>query len=73
MLLNLGVTALQLPDLGGSRHVLAYFVPDRGTFDQIKDALAAVLRVVRLCVPLTRASAPRRRHDTEKQLQAQRE
>jgi hypothetical protein len=33
--------------------VLAYFVPDRGALDAIRDAQAVPLRVVRLSVPIT--------------------
>lgn len=53
MLRNLAAIAPNYRDLAVSRYVLAYFVPDRGTLDQIKDALAIPLRVVRLSVPLS--------------------
>jgi len=53
MLRNLAAIAPSYRDLGVSRYVLAYFVPDRGTLDAIKEALAIPLRVVRLSVPFT--------------------
>jgi adenylylsulfate kinase-like enzyme len=53
MLRNLAAIAPNYKDLGVGRYVLAYFVPDRGTLDQIRDALAVPLRVVRLAVPIT--------------------
>jgi len=51
MLRNLAAIAPNYRDLGVGRYVLAYFVPDRGMLDGIKDALAVPLRVVRLSVP----------------------
>jgi adenylylsulfate kinase-like enzyme len=53
MLRNLAAVAPNYRDLGVGRYVLAYFVPDRGTLDAIKEALAVPLRVVRLSVPIT--------------------
>ncbi len=53
MLRNLAAIAPSYRDLGVGRYVLAYFVPDRGTLDRIRGALAAPLRVVRLSVPIT--------------------
>ena len=53
MLRNLAAVAPNYKDLGVDRYVLAYFVPDRGTLDRIRDALAVPLRVVRLSVPIT--------------------
>jgi adenylylsulfate kinase-like enzyme len=52
MLRNLAAVAPSYRDLGVARYVLAYFVPDRGTLEQIKDALGIRLRVVRLSVPV---------------------
>jgi hypothetical protein len=53
MLRNLAAVAPNYRDLCVGRYVLAYFVPDRGTLDAIKEALAVPLRVVRLSVPIT--------------------
>jgi hypothetical protein len=53
MLRNLAAIAPNYQDLGVGRYVLAYFVPDRGTLDGIRHALAVPLRVVRLAVPIT--------------------
>lgn len=53
MLRNLAAIAPNYRDLGVSRYVLAYFVPDSGTLARIRDALAVPLRVVRLSVPFT--------------------
>jgi hypothetical protein len=53
MLRNLAAIAPNYRDLGVGRYVVAYFVLDRGTLDEIKDALAVPLRVVRLSVPIT--------------------
>ena len=53
MLRNLAAIAPNYRDLGVGRYVLAYFVPDRGTLDRIRDTLAFPLRVVRLSVPFT--------------------
>jgi len=53
MLRNLAAVAPNYKGLGVGRYVLAYFVPDRGTLDAIKDALAIPLQVVRLSVPIT--------------------
>jgi hypothetical protein len=53
MLRNLAAIAPHYKDLGVGRYVLAYFVPDRGVLEGIKDALGVPLRVVRLLVPMT--------------------
>jgi adenylylsulfate kinase-like enzyme len=53
MLQNLAAIAPNHRDLAVSRCILAYFVPDRDTLAQIKDALAVPLRVVRLSMPFT--------------------
>jgi len=53
MLRNLAAVAPNYRNLGVGRYVLAYFVPDRGALEAIKEALAVPLRVVRLSVPIT--------------------
>ncbi len=52
MLRNLAAIAPNYQGLGVGRYVLAYFVPDRGTLDRIRETLAVPLRVVRLSVPI---------------------
>src|ERR1700722_11084500 len=52
MLRNLAAIAPSYRDLGVIRYVVAYFVPDGRTLQQIKDALGVRLRVLRLSVPV---------------------